>query len=175
MPYRQRGSYSRRSFQRPIINSIKNVANNTQGLTGTQVFVRFAKAVTSPSPTVSTDVSHGCIIQAVYVTIDVCGLGGTGVLNVYDGYIIKNPGDNLTLPAPISIGSSNEKKFVFKQWRFMIMRNQDGNMPFHWEGWLKIPRRYQRMGTDDTLTFVAQCTSGVTGHVSSQFIYKWKR
>ncbi len=92
-----------------------------------------------------------------------------------DLYLMKNPGDNLTPPSPISVGSSNEKKFVFKQWRFMVMRNQDGNTPFHWEGWIRIPKRYQRMGTDDTFHFADVVTSGVTGHLSGLFIYKWYR
>jgi len=89
--------------------------------------------------------------------------------------MMKNPGDNLVLPAPESVGTSNEKKFVFKQWKYMIMRNQDGNMPFHWEGWIKIPKRYQRMGTDDTLILGAECTTALTGHWSAQCIYKWYR
>jgi len=131
------GRYSgrRRSYgPRPIVNSIKNVANSTSGLSSTTVAFRFAKAVNNPVNTVTTDTQNGCVIKAVYCQIDVCGLGGTGVLNVADFYLIKNPGDNFAVPAPISVGGSNEKKFVFKQWRFMIMRNQDGNMPFHWEG-----------------------------------------
>ncbi len=140
----------------------------------TQKF-RFAKAVNAPVSTVATDVSQGCVIKAVYCIIDVCGLAATGVLNIADFFIMKNPGDNLTVPSPLSVGTSNEKKFVFKQWRFMIMRSQDGNMPFHWEGWLKIPKRYQRMGTDDTMLLAFTCSSGVTGHISSQFIYKWYR
>ncbi len=107
--------------------------------------------------------------------IDVCGLGGTGVLNIADFYILKNPGNNLTPPAPGSTGGSNEKKFIFREWRFMIMRNQDGNMPFHWEGWIKIPKRYQRMGTDDTLSLNLACTAAVTGHFSFACIHKWYR
>ncbi len=166
----------RRSYgPRPIITSIKNVVNFAIGTTGSLATLGIAKAVTAPSPTVSSDVSHGCLIKAIHVTIDGCGLGGTGVLNNMDIYIIKNPGDNLTNPAPIAVGTSNEKKFVFRQWRFMIMRNQDGNVPFHWEGWLKIPRRYHRMGTDDRIDIVVANTASLTGHFSCQFIYKWYR
>ncbi len=160
---------------RPIINSIKNSMIFAVGTTGTLGVLTAAKAVTSPSPTVLNDVSHGCIIKAIYLIADGCGLGGTGVLNNMNFYLAKNPGDNLTLPAPNSVGGSNEKKFIFRQWQFMIMRNQDGNVPFHWEGWIKIPKRYQRMGTDDTIQLVEQNTSGLTGHFSCQFIYKWYR
>ncbi len=166
----------RRSFgPRPVITSIKNVFLFAAGTTAASLLVTWAKAVTAPSPTVSSDVSHGCLIKAVYITINGCGLGGTGVLNNMDVYLMKNPGNNLTPPLGTSVGTSNEKKFVIKQWRFMIMRNQDGNLPFHWEGWIKIPKRYWRMGTDDVWLAQFNNTAGVTGHMSLQAIYKWYR
>ncbi len=170
MPYRRRASFGR---MRPVINSIKNVVTFAQGISATKSGVAFAKAVTNPSPTVNSDTSHGCIIKSMWIVLDVCGIGGTGVLNVFDAYLIKNPGNNLTTPDPISQGTSNEKKFIFKTWRAMIMRNQDGNNPYHWEGWVKIPKRYQRMGTDDTIQIQIQCTTALTGHMSTECIYKW--
>ncbi len=172
MPYRRRGSYR---GPRAIVTSIKNSSVAQRGLTGTLVADIVAKAVTTPSPTVNSDVSHGCLIKAVYIILDVCGIGGSGVLNVADVYLFKNPGANLVPPAPVAYGTSNEKKFVFKKWRFMIMRVQDGGQSFHWEGWIKIPKRYQRMGTDDLIQIVSQCTTGVTGHFSFEAIYKWYR
>ncbi len=175
MPYRRGGFSRRRGLSLRPVNSIKNTHIVTIGVTSSAQQIRFAKAVTSPSPTVSSDVSHGCNIKAVWISLDVCGLGGTGVVNNADIYVMKNPGDNLTIPDPDSVGTSNEKKFVFKQWHAMIMRNQDGNVPYHWEGWLRIPFRYTRMGTDDTLVMVVQCTTGVTGHFSCEYIYKWYR
>jgi len=158
-----------------IINSIKNYHVQQVGITSANTVVTIAKAVNSPLSTVSNDTSNGCIIKAIYVTLDVCGLGGTGVLNVADIYLAKNPGNNLTLPSPLSYGTSNEKKFIFRTWRAMIMRNQDGNVPYHWEGWVKIPKRYQRMGVDDTLQLVGVCSAAVTGHLSSSYLYKWYR
>ncbi len=160
---------------RPVITSIKNVANAAVGMSGTTASINLAKAVTSPDPTVDTDVSHGCLIKAIWLALDFCGLAGSGVLNTGDVYLFKNPGNNLTAPAPISVGTSNEKKFVIKQWRSMIMRNQEGNPPYHWEGWIKIPKRYHRMGTDDVWKIVHACTAGTTGHLSTQAIYKWYR
>ncbi len=177
MPGRYRRGFGRRrgAMSLNVINSIKNQVIVATGTTGTIASFTVAKAVTSPSPTVSSDVSHGCIIRAVWLSINGCGLGGTGVLNNMHFYMFKNPGANLTAPAPISVGTSNEKKFVFRQWSFMIMRNQDGNTPFHWEGWIRIPKRYQRMGTDDLLQIHVANTSGVTGHFSFEAIYKWYR
>jgi len=175
MPFRRRGSYRRGNFPRAVVNSIKNVRNSQFGITATLTSVDIAKAVNTPLSTVQSDVSQGCIIKALWCVIDVCGLGGTGVLNVFDAILFKNPGDNLTPPTPSAQGTSNEKKFVFKTWRQMIMRNQDGIYPYHWEGWIKIPKKYQRMGTDDTLQFIIACTTALTGHCSVQFIYKWFR
>ncbi len=174
MPGRRRGSYGRRGMA-PIITSIKNVHNAAFGISSTQTDNIFAKAVTSPSPTVRNDVSHGCLIKAFWVVLDCCGIAGTGVLNVFDAYLMKNPGANLTPPGPIAVGGSNEKRFVIKQWRQMIMRNQDGNLPYHWEGWVRIPKRFWRMGTDDTWVFSIACTTALTGHASVQAIYKWFR
>lgn len=172
------GRYSgRRRYQRPmsVVTSIKNVANARVGITAATSSNIFAKAVTSPSPTVQSDVSHGCIIKAVWMSLDFCGLAASGVLNVIYAYIIKNPGNNLTNPAPISVGTSNEKKYVFRQWTAMSMRNQEGNPPYHWEGWIRIPKRYQRMGTDDTLQIVFATSAAGSGHASFEAIYKWYR
>ncbi len=149
---------------------------NTQfALAPTISSVDLVKAVNSPASTNQSDVSNGCVIKAIYFTVDVCGTAGTGVLNVSDFYIMKNPGANLTPPLPASQGTSNEKKFIFRTWRAMIMRNQDGNVPYHWEGWIKIPKRYQRFGVDDTLVFSATCSAAVTGHCSISALYKWYR
>lgn len=170
------GRYSmRRRRIGPIVTSIKNVFNIQTGITSANTVAILAKAVNSPSSTVTSDVSNGCIVKAIWVNFDVCGLAGTGVLNVFDAYLMKNPGDNLTGPGAASVGSSNEKKFVIRKWRSMIMRNQDGNNPYHWEGWVRIPKRYHRMGTDDTWKFEVACSAGVTGNMSAEFIYKWYR
>ncbi len=175
MPGRRRASYGRRnSAPRAVVNSMKNSQIITGGLSSTAVTLNVAKAVDNPaSATGAEEVSQGSIVKAVWVVLDVCGLGGTGVLNTFAGYFLKNPGANLTVPNPIAVGTSNEKKFIFKEWSGMIMRNQDGNPPIHWEGWIKIPKRYQRMGTDDILQMVLVCSAAVTGHFQVQHIYKW--
>jgi len=172
VPYRKRrASYG----PRPVVNSIKNVTFHGAGMLGTVQNTILAKAVTSPAPTNQTDVSHGCIIKAIFVSLDLCGLGGTGVLNNASAYLMKNPGNNLTPPSPFSQGTSNEKKFIIKSWHAMIMRIQDGPNPYHWEGWIKIPKRYQRMGTDDIWQVAFINTATLTGHFSMMTIYKWLR
>ncbi len=157
-----------------VINSIKNTQDATASTGTTLQDILIAKAVTSPAPTVKSDVSHGSIIKAIWLSFDVCGLAATGVLQRTACYLMKNPGDNLTGPGAFSVGSSNEKKFVIRQWQYMTMRNQDGNAPNHWEGWIPLPKRYWRMGTDDTWRFHFEASTGA-GHLSVQSIYKWYR
>ncbi len=157
---------------RPVINSIKNTVDLTTSTGTTQTVNNIAIAKDAPATSGQNEVLRGCIIKAIWVSIDVCGLAATGVLQRTAIYLIKNPGTNLTLPGAFVVGTSNEKKYVFRQWQFMTMRNQDGNPPFHWEGWIKIPKRYQRMGTDDKFMMAFETTTAA-GHSSAQYIYKW--
>ncbi len=159
----------------PVINSIKNVVVLAIGISGTQTNSTIAVATDTPATTSSTEVSQGCIIKAIWVSLDFCGLARSGTLNNAGVYLAKNVGNNLTLPSALTQGSSNEKRFIIKNWHAMIMRNQDGNPPYHWEGWVKIPKKYQRMATDDTWRLSSITTAAVTGHLSPQVIYKWYR
>ncbi len=147
----------------------------SSGVTDANAVHIISKAVNSPLSTVNSDVSQGCVIKAVWVSIDFCGTAGTGVLNNIVAYMSTNPGANLVLPLTTSVGTSNEKKFVYKMWHQMTMRNQDGNLPYHWEGWVRIPKKYQRQGTDDIISISVACTATLTGHFSMNCIYKWYR
>ncbi len=153
------------------VNSEKHVVNATVAVTTTNSVQLLAKAVTAPSNTISTDCHRGGHIKAIWLSLDVCGLAASGVFQAQAVYLIKNPGDNLTEPGVFAVGTSNEKKFVIKQWTYMTMRNQDGNPPYHWEGWVKVPKRYQRMGADDTWQLVFGANTS-TGHGFVNAIYK---
>ncbi len=163
--------YGRRRRMLATVNSEKHVVNWSFGTTQTNTVVLLAKAVTAPSNTISTDCHRGGQIKAIWVSMDFCGLSTSGARQNHACYLMKNPGDNLTPPGTFSVGTSNEKKFVFKQWHQMTMRNQDGNPPYHWEGWVKIPKRYHRMGADDVLNYVIG-TDASTGHGTGQVVYK---
>ncbi len=162
----------RRSYGTPAV-SIKNVVDLTSSTGTTLISQVIAKAVSAPVNTVKEDVKHGCYIKALWASLDFCGLAATGVLQRTGFYIMKNTGNNLTPPGAFSVGTSNEKRWIFRQWQVMTMRNQDGNPPFHWEGWIKIPRIYQKMNIDNTFE-ISHETSTAAGHFSGQFIYKYK-
>ncbi len=169
MPYRRAG-FSRK-LRLVTINSEKHIVDFIQTLTSTNSTKDIAKAVTAPSNTVDTDCHRGGHIKAIWISLDFCGLGTTGANIRCITYLMKNPGDNLTPPGVFAVGTSNEKKFVVKMWAQMVMRNQDGNPPYHWEGWIKIPKRYQRMGTDDTWS-ITSAVNSETGHLFLNAIYK---
>ncbi len=168
MPYNRR----RRGMQ-AVIQSLKNQLTTTD-VTGTASRKNtLAKAVDTPLTTVSSDVKNGSIIKAIWLSLDFCGLAGTGVQQTTNCYLFKNSGANLTAPSPFTIGNSNEKRFVIKSWHQMTMRNQDGNPPYHWEGWIKIPKPHQRMATDDIWELVYAVDSSA-GHISFETIYKYR-
>ncbi len=164
-------NYTNRKLRLVTINSEKHVVFVAVALTSTNSVSLLAKAVTAPSNTITTDCHRGGTIKAMWLSLDFCGLGASGSRVDAMVYLIKNPGDNLTEPGAFVVGSSNEKKFVIKQWSSMVMLNTDGNPPYHWEGWVKIPKRYQRMGTDDTWQLVSGLNTA-TGHLTVNAIYK---
>ncbi len=171
--------FASRGFRRmgPIINSIKNVQSVvTPAAVSTTAFVLIAKAVNTPLSTVATDVSQGCKIKAIWceIWIQSSAVAAEGISVFVDAYIWKNPGANLTAPAPTSVGTSNEKKFVFKQWKGLIGSRTQGTPFYFWKGWLRIPKIYQRMGTDDLLQLVFR-SEGTASLLCSEFIYKWYR
>jgi len=153
---------------------MKNVIYSESAIGTTKTDTLIVNTVDAPAITSAGDVQRGSTIKAVWLSLDFCGLAATGVLQTCTVYLMKNPGNNLTTPTPRTEGTSNEKKFIFKTWNYMTMRNQDGNPPYHWEGWVKIPKRYQRFGTADTLGLTSACTTAAA-HMSTMALYKWYR
>ncbi len=146
------------------------------GVAATTTLLDIAKAVNTPLSTVQSDVSQGCKIFRIWVEFSIyaSATADVAVSNFVDVYIWKNPGANLTAPAPASVGTSNEKKFVFRMWKGMIGARTQGAETFKFRGWIKIPKIYQRMGTDDTIQMVFR-SEGTNSLLCAQFIYKWFR
>ncbi len=170
----------RRQSFRPVVNSIKNVFDAvTAGAISTPANVDIAKAVNTPLSTVTNDVSQGCQIRAIWLQFSIfaSAVAAVGVTNFVDVYLMKNVGANLTRPAPGSVGGSNEKRFIIRQWKGMIGARTEGTPAFTngiFGQWIKIPRKYQRMATDDVWQFVVE-SEGVTHVTCLKAIYKWLR
>ncbi len=161
-----------RGFALRPVDSVTNRVYDQEAVVPAGVTTIIARAVDNPTTAVDRDVKRASTIKAIWLSLDMCGLGTTGGLQNTSAYLIKNPGANLTPPLVRTEGTSNEKKFIIKAWDYMTMRNQDGNPPYHWEGWIPVPQRYQRMGTDDLWQIQWGCTTA-TSHGSVMAIYKW--
>ncbi len=170
----RRFTQNRRALSLRPVDSTKNITHNEASVGVTIGQIDIANAIDAPTNAVVNSVQRSSTIKAIWMSLDFCGLAATGVLQTTRCYLMKNPGNNLTPPLPGTEGSSNEKKFIIKEWSYQTMRNQDGNPPFHWEGWIKIPKRYHRMGIDDRWQLLF-ASSTAAGHLSLMTIYKWFR
>ncbi len=174
---RRRGVFRRGRRPMTVINSIKNVRSIVSAApVSTTTSVDIAKAVNTPSSTVQTEVSNGCKIFRIWVDFSIAASAevAIGTSNFADCYLWKNTGANLTAPAPASVGTSNEKTHVFRQWKGFIGARTQGFEPLKFRGWIKIPRTMQRMATDDIFQFVFR-SEGVASIACQQYIYKWFR
>ncbi len=175
MPFRRRGFSGRRRGLGQIIDSNKNIVHIiSAGADATKVDVDIVDTQDSATLAVADDVTRGCTIKAVWVELWVTAAAAVaaGITNTWTGYIIKNPGANLTTPSPTTEGTSNEKKFIIKTWKGLIGTRVEGYMGYSWKGWVKIPRGYQRFGANDKLQFV-HLSNGVAALACILFIYKW--
>ncbi len=170
-----RRSFRRRRTPRTIINSEKNIVNNiTAGTAGTQATLNVALSVSSADNTSVTEVTRRSKIFKIWVELWASASATTaeGVSTVFDAYLVKNVGSNLTLPGAQVVGSSNEKRFVFKQWKGLVASRKEGFPAYSWRGWIKVPKVYQRMATDDVIQ-IAFLFTGTNGLLCTNIIYKW--
>ncbi len=174
MPFRQRGSFGRRRRSLgTIVDSNKNVKEGIDGIVASTNLVKIlALTVDSATNTVTTQVERGCHIYRIWLEFWVYTTDVTDTTAQFNMLIGKNPGANLTLPNPGTVGSSNEKKFIFKEWKGLLAAKSVGGLPYSWKGWIKVPKVYQRMGADDTIEIVARI-EGVAGNICHKAIYKW--
>ncbi len=121
--------------------------------------------------TPNNQVLEGGRIFRIWVEWWYYGLSAANTNDIVDIYIGKNPGTNFTMPAPGTVGNSNEKRFIFKTWKGLAGNKSLGGTPYSFRGWIKIPKPLQRMGTDDRIVIVAR--SPTTGQFCKNFIYKW--
>ncbi len=139
-----------------MIKSRKNILRETAAITTSTTF-NFAVAVDSPDSSLAVNagnqVAIGSKVHRIFVELWVYGTLGSGVNNPYDWYIIKNNGGNITQVAPQNMATSNDdKKFVIQQGKGLLGRLQEGSPPYVIKGWIKIPKPYQRMGKNDTIS-----------------------
>ncbi len=109
----------------------------------------------SDTPTLGNTASviTGAKVHGLYLKVEVVATSGTALANVYM-IIGKNPGGNITLPNPQSVGNNDNKRFVIHQEMIMVQKfdaDVASNPRILFNGVVKIPRGYSRFGPNDTL------------------------
>ncbi len=160
---------------RPV-NRIKHVIDTQQALAvGTQQNNGLIAANDNPVLANTTEVQTGAKVNAVYLNVEAYATTGAALSNIYM-IVFKNPGGNLTVPAPNTVGSDDDKRFVIHQEMKMLQReptadSAGGNPRTIFNGVIVIPRGYRRFAPNDLLQ-LAFLTPGVTADVCFQCHYK---
>lgn len=158
---------------RPI-NSIKHVVDQQGGIVlGTRQVEILAVAVENPVTTSTTNVTNGSRVGSLYLNVQVVATTSAALPNVYF-IVYKNPGGNVLaaqIPEANEVGTSDFRKQVFHQEMRMMSDDNDSIPITMFNGVLKLPQRFQRMGINDQIViqFIAP---GVDIEYCIQCIYK---
>ncbi len=170
MPYRR----GRRGLSLRPVNRIKHVFDVQAGMTlGTILTDNLAIATDTPTLAASDSVETGCTINGIYLNVEASMTSGTALANFYM-IIAKNPGGNITLPAPNVVGTNDNKRFVIHQeMRMMQIFDADvaSNPRSIFNGVIVIPKGYRRFAPNDILQ-IALLSPGGNANVCIQCHYK---
>ncbi len=124
---------------------------------GATAFVTLAIATDTPTLGDIDGVETGSKVNGFYIRFEVASneaidLGA--IPNVYM-YVWKNVGGNLTRPAPNTVGSNDNKRFIIHQEMTMIEnKGQGSNSRTLFNGVVVVPKGMRRMAPNDTWQLV---------------------
>ncbi len=162
--------FNRGNNLRPV-NRIKHVVDS-QFATAVATVVDTVLIGTTDTPTLAavSSVETGSKVNGIYLKVEAYPTSSAALANGYL-MVFKNPGGNLTLPAPNVVGSDDNKKYVIHQEMVMFQKQTDGNPRTIFNGVIAIPKGYRRNGPNDTLT-ARVFTPGITADWCMQCHYK---
>ncbi len=135
---------------RPV-NRIKHVIDKQAGVVlATLNNTNLARADDAPVLASTEEVQTGCTINGIYLKVEVYATTAGALSNVYM-IVDKNPGGNLTLPTPNSVGNSDNKRFIIHQEMVMLEQSVNGNPRTLFNGVIAIPKIYRRFAPNDLL------------------------
>ncbi len=155
---------------RPI-NSVKHVVDQ-QNVTvvNTTASLNVIDTVDNPVLGNNSNVATASVVKAIYLVVEAYATSGGALSNFYLT-VQKLPGNNIAVITPNVVGVSDDKKWVIHQEMKMLQQVANGNPRTIFQGVIRIPKRYQRMGYDDALS-VNVLTPGITANYCIQCIYK---
>ncbi len=155
---------------RPI-NRIKHVVDSQfAGTAGTSVSTNLIKAVDGPVLANREEVETGATVNGIYLKVESYATSSAALANFYM-YVGKNPGGNLTLPNPNSVGNNDNKRYIIHQEMVMFQKQTNSNPRTIFSGVIAIPRGYKRFGPNDLLVLNV-LAPGVNTEVCVQCHYK---
>ncbi len=137
-----------------VINRIKHVVDSSATLAAaTQLNLTLIDAFDAPTLAVTNAVETGSVVNGIYLKVEVASNEAQDVGAIPNVYmaVIKNPGANLTLPAPNAVGANDNKRYVIHQEMIMLDNKLGGNPRILFNGVIAIPKGYRRNGPDDRL------------------------
>ncbi len=147
--------FRRRSMALRPVQRIKHVVDS-QGTQAAGTNLETIVIIASDAPTLALtkSVQTGAKVHGIYLRVEVASndaqvAGATP--NVYMS-VSKNPGGNLTLPAPNAVGQNDNKRYVIHQEMVMIQNVVSSNPRTLFNGVIVIPKGYSRFGPNDELT-----------------------
>ncbi len=159
----------RHSSKRPI-NSVKNIVDGVfLGVSaGTNTDVVLVQGVNNYVGGLG-EVPTGATVSSIYLFVQMIS-ADSGVANS-DWYVIKDPGDQLTLPTPGATAGVTSRKFILHEEKGIPGNALDGAYPLTFKGVIKIPPGYRRTGEDDRI--VLRMRSADSYNACVKCIYKF--
>ncbi len=155
---------------RPV-NRIKHVVDNQLGLLlGVNSVQTIVIAKDSPVLANTTEVLTGSTVNGIFVVVEAYATTAGALANLYM-LVGKNPGGNLTLPNPNSVGVSDNKKYIIHQEMVMLEQSVNGNPRTLFKGVIVIPKHMRRFAPNDSLELILRAP-GVNCNVCLQVHYK---
>lgn len=162
--------FNRGNALRPV-HRIKHVVDSQLGLIlAVQSNQTLISSNDSPVLANVTEVETGSKVNGIYLKVEGYATTAGALANLYM-IIMKNPGNNLTVPAPNVVGSNDNKRYVIHQEMVMLEQSVNGNPRTLFNGVIIIPRGYRRFGPGDRLT-MALLSPGVNVNLCYQVHYK---
>ncbi len=162
--------FNRGNALRPV-NRIKHVFDNQSGIVlNTNLTLDLIKTVDAPVIGNTNEVNTGATVNGIYLKVEGYATTAGALANLYM-LVAKNPGGNLSIPNPNSVGISDNKKYVIHQEMVMLEQSVNGNPRTLFNGVIVIPKGYRRFGPNDTLIIKIRAP-GVDTNVCIQCHYK---
>ncbi len=153
------------------INRIKHVVDSQFGATaGSTTTLNLIVAVDAPVIANTAEVITGSKVNGLYLHVEVVGTSSVALSNVYM-MVNKNPGNNLSMPTPNTVGVDDNKKFVIHQEMIMLQQQDNSNPRTLFNGVIVIPKGYRRFGPADRLQ-LRILAPGVNINACAQAHYK---